>query len=295
MAKGLHLRGGEAKSVFDKNAIEQTLINKYYNLFMNRFSINITNEAKDYLLRRLWANGTVAAFKLKSVDEDDNPDYLVFTDYAPCEYNIYDYPTKVTLINKRGVRFIPSRLLSVNKDVVIGYIQRNKKSVYSMIYPLIEKIVRAEITLNQNLRALRTPFLFVTDPENENKLVEFQNAIENGNAALFLTADDVKSMQIFNSGVNPIIDKLTTYIDKVDNDIKELLGVSNLGVNEKKEHLITAEVNVNNEVTADTRSVYFDCLQEFAEQIQDVFGITLNISEKETPSAASEGEIYDDV
>ena len=159
MAKrGLHLRGGEAKSAFDKSAIEQALINKYYNLFMNRFSFNLSNEQKDFLLRSFWGRGKIAAFKLRSIGEEDNTNYLVFTDYAPSEYNIYDFPTKVTLINKRGVRFIPSTLQSVNKSVVLGYIQRNKKSVCEMIMPYIAKIVRAEITLNQNLRALRNPF-----------------------------------------------------------------------------------------------------------------------------------------
>ena len=42
----------------------------------------------------------------------------IFTDYAPINYNIYDYPIQCTLINRRGVKFIPSRLMDIDKDVL---------------------------------------------------------------------------------------------------------------------------------------------------------------------------------
>ena len=49
------------------------------------------------------------------------------------------------------------------------------------------------------------------------------------------------------SGAPYIIDKLEQDRQKIENDILTMMGVNNVGIGEKKEHLIVDEVNANNQ------------------------------------------------
>ena len=138
----------------------QTYLNKYFNLFMNAYEIKgLDYQQKDFMLRRFWGDGRIALFMLKGKDgraitSIDHPKGVpVLTPYAPILFNIYDFPTQVNLINRRGVKFIPSTSQVVDKDVVIGYAQRNKKSVFTIVDYYVKKIVDVEMTIRTNLKS----------------------------------------------------------------------------------------------------------------------------------------------
>ena len=126
-------------------------MNKYFSLYMNnyKFEGDISYQQVDFILRKLWLNGSIAGFKLKdSEGASKHPQgLLVFTTFCPNGWNIYDFPISVNLINPRGVPFIPHTAQEVDKDVVIGYIQRNKKGVMSFVENLVNDIVMIDISL----------------------------------------------------------------------------------------------------------------------------------------------------
>ena len=64
--------------------------------------------------------------------------------------------------------------------------------------------------------------------------------------------------------------------------MRECLGLDNLGVGEKKEHLINQEIEANNEVIEDSGSIIIDCLQEFGNQFKNVFNYPLVFKWKES-------------
>ena len=119
-----------------RSELEFMYLNKYYNLYMNNFKISqVDYQMRDYILRKFWADGTLAEFKLKETEgSTDYPKGMpVFCPYAPSRFNLYDFPIYVTLINIRGVKFIPATPQKVDEDVILLYAQRNKKSIYSIV------------------------------------------------------------------------------------------------------------------------------------------------------------------
>lgn len=114
--------------------------NKYYNMFMNMFEWKgLTTEEQVYVMKKLWSYGTIAAFKIKNLD------ILGFAPYAGFSWNMYDFPEEVTLINERGVPFIPSTPQIVDKDVVLGWAQFNQKPVQEIVEYYIDRIDRKSV------------------------------------------------------------------------------------------------------------------------------------------------------
>lgn len=247
--------------------------NKYFNLFMSRYiwSGDIDYQQANYIMRKFWETGSVACFKIAGTDN-----LLCFCPFAPTTYNIYDFPVTCTLVNTRGVSFIPSGLQTIDKDVVLGYIQENKKGIAPTVNHYIDNIVEAEIAIRQNIECAKTPWIGCTTPENENKLKVLFNKIHDGDGYLFMSSEEVKDLVILQGGQYQA-DKLYNYIQSQENAIREFLGFKNLGNMEKKEHFITSEVEANNEVTTQSNDAFLKCLNQFCDGIADVLGCNVNV------------------
>ena len=71
--------------------------------------------------------------------------------YAINQYNIEDEPSVVNYVNVRGAGFIPTGLMKVNKDCVIGWAHTSHSPVRSLVMYYIDRIVDVEKTINMNL------------------------------------------------------------------------------------------------------------------------------------------------
>ena len=261
-------------------------VNKYYNLFMNNFKMsdNIDYQQKEYILKRMWADGQIACFKLKGTEgSNEHPQgLLVFCPFAPDGWNIYDFPISVHLINTKGVRFIPVTSQIIDKDCVIGFCQRNHKSVKEMTRYYIEKIVNIEIVIDINLTASKMPYLIGSEYEDAKVLKEIFDLLQADNPALFCKLSEVDKLKALVSGAPYIIDKLYDLKNALENELREYLGLDNLGGVEKKEHLITSEVESNNEVIQASENCFIDCMKEFFARITKVLGVDVSIDVNKT-------------
>ena len=277
----LKLKGiDENAGAVNRLEIRHFLENKYFNLFMNKFHWEgLDREAIDYIMRRFWADGTVAGFPaLGTVGTLDNPAGVpVFAPYTPQTWNTYDFPASVMLINKRGVPFIPDGELFVSEDVVLGFIQRNRKPVRAAITHLIEDVVEAEIAIAVNLDANKLPWTFTGPAEMHDYFENLFSQIKNGKSALYLSADTADQIKILSAGGQFLLDKLLNFRDARENQIREYLGINALGIGEKKEHLTVGEVDINNDTINQSGDVFEDCLKEFANEMNDVFGFDISV------------------
>lgn len=272
------------RNEMDASLVERATFNyysrKYYSLFLNRFKFKgIDYQQADFIMRKMWTDGTICCFKIpETIGSTEHPQgQLVFVTYAPSGWNIYDFPIAVTYINPKGVRFIPTGQHVIDKECVIGWCQRNKYSVKAMVDYYIAKIVNVEMTIDLNLNAHKMPFLIGCSPEDVKKLEEIMRLLRNNNPDLFVDADDVEKLKVLVSGAPFILDKLYNLKQSLENELKEYLGLNNLGGSEKKEHLITSEVDVNNEIIDEHRGNFLDCMEEFFERIKDVLGVDVSI------------------
>ena len=255
-------------------------LNKYYNLFQNMFEWEgIDEKAKEFIMRQLWSVGCISAFKVKGTEgSTDFPNgMIVFTPFAVNGWDIYDYPITINLINRKGVKFIPYTPQKVDEDVVIGWAQRNHKPLWAMIETKIDQLVDCEMVIRSNLNALKMPYLLVGDEESKDKLSALFDRIMNDEESLYINVEESDKIKLLLSNAPYIIDKLYNYRMCIENEIREFLGLDNLGVGEKKEHLISDEVDSNNQVVETSKDAIIDCLIEFTDRIEKVLGVRITV------------------
>lgn len=267
---------------------------KYFNLFMSAYKFTgITPKQQDYILRKFWAIGSVGAFIVEGTKttENDAPksvnDYpngmIAFCQFTPVIYDIYDWPIQVQLVQSRGATFIPKTPQVVDKDVVIGYAQRSKSSVFEMVNFYLEKIVDVEMTIRTQLLTHKVPWIIASTPENEQKLKQLFERLKNDDEALYITADEMEALKPLLTGNNFIIDKLFQYKTALENELLTYLGFNNLGLMEKKEHFVVDEVNSNNEVISDNSDNFLKSLQEWCERISNFLGYPMSVEATSSP------------
>lgn len=113
--------GGRAAVLDLEQKCRQNYINKFYNIWMSKFKWSgldeeIKDQQENFIMRKFWSDGTVAGRKVPGLD------VMAYMPYAGMEYDMYDFPSKVTLVNLRGVSqvLVPQTPQVVGKDVVIG-------------------------------------------------------------------------------------------------------------------------------------------------------------------------------
>lgn len=281
-------RENQNLSLLSRTQLKNVLANKYFNIYMNNYEFggDLDYQQKEYILLQMWSIGQIACFKLGgSEGSKDHPNGLgVFCPFAPGYWNIYNWPTKVSLVNTRGVKFIPVGLKEVDKDVVIGYAMRNRKPVSLIVESYIERIVDVLMVIRTNLRVHKMPWLIVGTPEDQQKLKMLFESLKNDEPELFTDSDSSDKFKALVSGAPYIIDKLYQYAESLENELLEFLGFNNIGVGEKKEHLITAEVSANNGVIEANANCLVDTLKEFFERCNNVFGFDYSIEIKKFES-----------
>ena len=225
---------------------------------------------------------------------------LIFTPWTFADrYNIYDFPTMARLINTRGVKFITPDALVIDKEVVIIYAQKNHKPVYSSIEAKLNELVDVEMKKRLARKSQSQPFIFTFAPEDYEQAKVLQENLENDEPYMFMPLNESDKVKGFTSGAPYIVDKLEQDRQKIENDILTMLGVNNVGIGEKKEHLIVDEVNANNEDIEQQSYSFKSEIEDGFERVSKVFNfkvdvIDLNDMFKEDEDRIDENEEEDD-
>ena len=266
--------------------------NKYYGIFLNSFKFpELSEQQQHYLLKRMWRDGTISAFIL---NESRLPDFMkrdedveekleiIFTPYAVVNWNIYDFPTKVNLINTRGATFIPQTIQEVNKDVVLGFAHKTHASVRAIVMWYIDRIVDIEQTIEVQLFTHKLPRLISVTPEDKVRMRNLVEKIENGEKVLYVDSEDIAQIKDILSGGEFIIERLYSYKQHLENELLTWLGVDNVGL-EKDERLLVDEVNANNQAISNSNSNFLDSLKTFCENVTNILGFKLSVESTSKP------------
>ena len=225
-------------------------------------------------MKELWAKGTVAAFKIKNIDE------LGFAPWARITWDMYGLPETVSLINTYGSPVVPMDPQIVDKDVVLGYLQSNKKPLAEIVEWYVERIAQAEMVINTNLQLQKMPFLIPVEDEQEAKKVQdIIDRILDNEIVITATGIDTTIFKAVQTQTNYIIDKLVNYKIGLENELKTIIGIDNKG-QEKIEQLQLSEVNANNAEINSFDNDYDTCLNRFCEQIGEVLGKAVSVKTK---------------
>lgn len=232
-------------------------------------------QQKDFIMRKFWDMGTVACRPI------ENTDLLVFAPYAAATYNLYDYPETATLINTRGVseRIIPSTIQVINKDIVIGWCQPNKKSIYSVVKTYINRMVQVDLVINTNLQLQKMPFLIAVNETDQDKLQDVVSRILNNEVVVFASLEELQRIQTLATQTPYIIDRLQSYQQSLERELMTFLGIDNLGSTATlgQSHINSDQTNAANEEINAYRDSIEEEIKTFIDNINRVFGRNLDI------------------
>ena len=265
-------------------------VEKFFNKWMGKYQYPQLNyQQKHYFMKKMWCDGSIAVSDIKSANNvlaglidagtiDMKENNIILTPWAPAQrFNIYDFSTHVRLINVRGVKFITNKELEVDKEVVIIYAQKNHKSVFSSIEAKILEIVDLEMKKRTALKCQSQSWMFAFSPEDFEQAKVLQEQLENDEPYMFVPFKEVDKAKSLTSGAPYIVDKLQQEIDGRVNEVLTILGVNNIGSNEKKEHLIVDEVNANNEDIEQQSYSFTNEIREGWERVDKVLGYKVDV------------------
>lgn len=214
---------------------------------------------------------------------------------------MYHEPAKVQPIyidptTKTEIPLVPKHELVVNKDCVISYYQRNKKAVYYVVKDYADQMADVMVCINMNLQLHKIPFVITASDKDTVKRIKhtLSMALQGGVAVTSAEGDLTKQLTILNTQVPYLIDKLYTFYNNLENELKTYLGLSNTGTYNKQSHTLVSEVEASQSFTDSMADNVEDCLKETSQQIKEVLGKTISFIKRDQAPEALKGTTQED-
>ena len=200
------------------------------------------------------------------------------------EINQYELPTKINCfsVNFRADRIVYNGIIeeSLNKETQAVLMLNDEERLPSWVYVFeyAERLADAQKTIDINVRAQRTPILILGSKKQKNSLENMYAQYDGYKPVImgdedYLSQDSIKAV---NTGAPYVADKIQNLKKEIWNEFLGTFGINNINV-EKKERLISAESDSNNEVTNYALKSYFDARKKAVKQINELFGTNIEV------------------
>lgn len=250
-----------------KNLIRSNLLQKYRALFINRYKINGLEYGIDkYIMTTILDNATISGFKLATNEVVSLPG---FAPYVVNGYTWSNSPAKFTPIVIHNSALIPRRALENDVEGVILQLEFNPMNI---INEYVERIVDVESTIRTNLKTNKMPFIIRTTDTKTLKAIQDLLADEE-----VITLND-NSLQVLNTNVNYLVDKLQEYKTMVEAELLTILNIDNVKY-EKKAQMNVDEINANNDEINAYANILEGKLRKFFDRMNELFGYNIQVEE----------------
>lgn len=193
-------------------------------------------------------------------------------------YNVFYRPTNVIIANP----LLDIKNREIGKDAVLVQLQPDYMGVLDLCGHYAEKMALASSAINQNLWNTKISIVFFAGNDAEQQsikkaydrmsdgdpmvVVHKNLRDENGNLKYEVFNRDVKSSYV--------ISDLISDLRKIEAEFDTRIGVPNANT-DKRERLITDEVNANNVETHILCDMWMDSIQDGIQKVKDMFGLDL--------------------
>lgn len=205
--------------------------------------------------------------------KDDELGYIVLKVLPDDKFNIYMLPTKV-----QGFSF------EFNKDYDfddIVYIMNNNlcKPTFETLRLIAYRLYEVESTIETNLIAQKTPVLIEGDTKT---ILTLKNVYMqySGNIPFIFGSkkfDINNKLNVLRTDAPYLLDKLALHKHEVWDEMLTFLGINNANT-DKKERLITDEVNSNNELINYYLSCFYKPRKMACDELNKKYGLNINVT-----------------
>ena len=206
---------------------------------------------------------------------------LGFVNTRACDsgyINIYGLPTLVECwsygFNTRRSLYVPNSGEDKDGECILVMNNRDRVPTAMTIGLFAYRLANIQRAIDANISASRTPLLITTDQKQLFTLKKMYEQYDANTPAIFadknlLTPDSIKAI---NTEVKLIVKDLNDAKREVWNEFLTAVGISNL--NEKRERMISAETDSNNEVVNMNLQSFLIPRQQACKEFNEKYGLT---------------------
>lgn len=190
-----------------------------------------------------------------------------FNNYdEPIAYNVYS-----TIYNKM---FDKAECILIRNN----YLERPTDS---SVVLFASRLTEAERTIDTNIKAQKTPLLIRCDDKDRLSLKNIYSQYD-GHEPVILGGKTINldSLKVLKTDAPFIADKVQIYKKDIWNEALTFFGINNAN-SDKRERLITDEVNANNEVISINAQSMLLARLEACKQINDKYNLKVNVKMRE--------------
>lgn len=204
--------------------------------------------------------------------------------------DVYGYPTRAKPIGKTNV--IQFDELEVDKECVLIYANRTRTSAKNFINEYADKLSDLDLAIKMNTRAMKHPLMFRTSEQIKESVETLMHQYEDDYYVVFPDKDLLsdKNVEVLDFKVSATeILNLQKQKETTLNEFFNLFGIS--GSVEKRERMISGEMNAMMEQVAVNREIWLSTRQEGIDKINKLYGLNIEV---EVPKYMNEEEIKED-
>jgi len=224
-----------------------------------------------YLEMCLYYKGQAALLK-------DDTYGFINTQAADSGYiNIYGLPTLLNCwsysYNSQRNLYVPDSDDTEQDSCILVMNTFERVPTCATIELFAKRLAEAQRTIDINLAAQRTPCLVLTDKNQEFTLRQMYAQYEGNSPVIYANKDQLnpEAIKTVDTQAPYVIDKLIAYKREIWNEFLSFVGVSNLS--EKRERLVTAETDSNNELVNLNMQSYLVPRQQACKEFNKLFGL----------------------
>ena len=252
------------------------------NIALNIFEWkNLPPTIPEYFIERvLFERGQIVFFK------DPEIGLLCLPGSSAGVVNIYGEPVAFNvhgfnyndIVGENTLEQTFSRKIESDEAVLI-WNNLTKTPTERIIRAFASRLGNVERVTDTNLNAQRTPILLLGDEKSILTLKNVYKKFDGGAPVIYGDKNfmNQESINAVNTTAPYIIDKLDTHKQNLWNECLTYLGIQNANT-DKKERLITDEVNANNQNVETNKEIMLTCRERAAEQINKKFGTNISVN-----------------
>lgn len=191
------------------------------------------------------------------------------------QLNVYGEPVKWFA---NGFNY--HRQLNVDDCVIIDN-NPLRLSTHDIVMFYVNKITEAERTMDVNIKACKTPYIFACDDKDVLTFKRIFQMVDGNVPALYVDKGlNLDALEVFQTNVKFMGNDLMDYKKSVENELLTFLGFDNLAV-DKKERVNLSEANSNNHMTKSFADLQLESRKLACDRINEMYGLNLSVKRRE--------------